>query len=88
MIPVLEVKGLIAILITILLILIRLYFCFKLYNDPFIIEILSLALFTSIIWLIYGIYRSHDILIFPFIVTVMIYTSLLFWMGKRRNIKN
>ena len=57
MIPILEVNGYIPLLIAMVIVTIRLYYCSKLYDSMFIIEILQMAILTSFLWIFYCISR-------------------------------
>ena len=88
MLPVLEFHGIIAILISVTIICIRINYCLKMYNKNFIIEILLLALLTSFIWFCYGVYRKNKQLIYQFIITILVYSTLIILISKYFNVKH
>jgi hypothetical protein len=79
MIPIIEVQGYIAIIITTIILISRLYYCFTLYDNNFIIDMLSLALLTSITWMSYCGYRSYTAMMYQFIPSVIIYITAILY---------
>jgi len=77
MIPVIEVSGFLSIVITIAFIVCRLYYCSYLYNKKLIMEILVISLITSIIWLVFGVYKQFKPLINQFIIVTIFYSIVL-----------
>lgn len=83
MIPILELEGYFAILMAIIIVTTRLYVCSKIHDHQFIMETIAVAIITSIIWLLFGIYKSNKSLTNQFIIVIMIYSIFLFtvWCG-------
>lgn len=84
MIPIIEFSGYLSILIPIIFILFRLYYCTYLYNKRLIMEILIISLITSLIWLGFGVYKKFKPLISQFVVIVSFYIIILlsmYYMG-------
>jgi hypothetical protein len=79
MIPIIESQGYIAIVITSLILISRLCYCFTLYDNTFIIDMLSLALLTSIVWMTYCSYRSYRAIMYQFIPSVIIYIMAILY---------
>lgn len=80
MIPVIEFSGYLSILVTILFIVFRLYYCTYLYNKRLIMEILLISLLTSSIWLGFGMYKKFKPLITQFLVVTLFYVVVLGYM--------
>ena len=73
MIPILEVQGYFALFIATLIVLSRIYYCCKMYDIKFIIEILIMAILTSILWICYCVYKSNKSLMYQFILSIFVY---------------
>lgn len=89
MIPVIEFSGYLAIVIPILFIVFRLYYCAHIYKKRMIMEILSVALLTSLIWLTYGLYRKFKPLICQFMVITLFYfvtISYMYYMNYHKDV--
>lgn len=80
MIPVLEIQGYLAICLTVIIVMARIYYCNKLYNAKFIMEILIMAILTSILWIAYCMYKSHHGLLCQFVISLVLYVSVLMYM--------
>lgn len=77
MIPVVEFSGWISIIGTISFVIIRLWYCRKIYHDRVIAEIIGMALLTSIIWFIYARYKKFKSLHDQFLLLIVLYSLLL-----------
>jgi hypothetical protein len=82
MIPIIEFSGWLAILITVAIILFRIYYCTGVYDKKFIMEILIMSLITSLMWLAYGVYKKFRPLIIQFLVVCAVYILILMYMYR------
>jgi hypothetical protein len=84
MIPILEVQGYIAILIGLIIAIIKIYYCYTVYDTKFIIEILQMAVLTSSIWFIYAIKKSNRQLACQIMLPIIIYIITIVYLINKK----
>jgi len=77
MIPVIEFSGWLSIIIPVIFLSVRLLNCYRLYDRKFVVEIVTMALLTSIAWFIYAKYKNIKMLHDQFGILIGLYSIIL-----------
>ena len=84
MIPILEVQGIIALLLTLLIVLVRVYYCNKVYNSDFIVEVLVMAALTSLMWYVYCVCKNRKALGNQFLLSIVLYIMFIAYFKRSK----
>lgn len=84
MIPILEIQGYLALILGVVILIVRIYSCSKLYDKEFLKEILIMAILTSLLWMSYCWYKSKKALMLQFIVMFIGYVGVLTYLYMKK----
>jgi hypothetical protein len=80
MIPIIELETWIGIIITVSIIVLRLYYCSSRFDHTFLINFLTIAIITSLIWFLYGYSIGMKGLALPFGISIIIYVLVIIYL--------
>lgn len=85
MIPILEFKGWITLLIGLIILSIRLIYCMTKFDYDFTLHLLCVVIITSTIWGLFFYYKStHKFLLAQFAITIFVSICLILFIHMRK----